>query len=162
MERLGAGEPAALARLREVVAGRRARITLDDETVDVWFDRGRLITRPAEEAVDVNGDGATDRLTTLDLVDGYIEVTDAILDGRLLATGEIENLARIMQAIEILLDGSTRIPALQQLARDYREDPCRAAAASRMGGERRRRVALDAPAPADDERELLDRLGLLP
>jgi hypothetical protein len=160
VERLGAGEPAALARLREVVAGRRARITLDDETVDVWFERGRLITRPSEEEVEVTGGGATDRLTTLDLLNGYLEVTDAILDGRLLATGEIENLARIMQAIEILLDGSTRIPALQQLARDYRVDPCRAAAASRVGGERRRRAALDAP--ADDERELLGRLGLLP
>ena len=61
----------------------------------------------------------------LDLLDGYIEVGDAILDGRLRVSGAVDDVVRMFEAIEILLDGSARIPSLQRLARDFREDPCR-------------------------------------
>ena len=161
MERLGAGDATLLARMREVVGSRTARITLDDETVDVQFEGGRLVARPPSDDRGVDGDGATDRLTTLELLDGYLEVTDAILGGWLHATGDIENVARIMQAIEIFLDGLTRNPSLQQLARDYREDPCRVAAPPRTAGVRIRRVTLD-PAGSSEELPWLRRLDLLP
>ncbi len=162
VHRLGMRESELLARLRRVVGARRARITLDDETVEVAFDRGTLaVTPPGNGTVD--GEGATDRPTTLDLLDGRLELTAALLEGRLRATGEIENLARIFQAIEILLDGAARNPGLQGLALDYREDPCRPAP-----------PPLPRPAPASPsflidpdhvpagQRELLRRLDLLP
>jgi hypothetical protein len=163
VERLGRGEPPLLERLCQVVGPRRARITLDQESVDVWFDGARLRVEPDADAP-VDGAGSTDRQTTLDLLDGYCEVSDAILAGRLRATGEVENLIRMFQAIEILLDGATRIPALQEIARDYQVDPCRSRSALRapapaLGA---RGVVVDPDSFPAHERALLARLGLLP
>lgn len=169
VERLGVGEPALLARLREVVGGRAARIALDDEAVEVRFAGDALVVRQLGapdgapgDAPAVDGDGGTDRLTTLDLLDGYAEVTDAILDGRLRAAGDIENLARIGQAVEVLLDGATRIPALQRLARDYREDPCRAARPPWRARPGPAAAAGMVDVLRAEERERLRRLDLLP
>jgi hypothetical protein len=150
--RLGAADPEALERMRAVVDGRRARIVVGDEAVDVRFSGDDLLVEPADGAPD--GTGMTDRATTLELLDGYLEVTDAILDGRLDVTGTVDDVERMFLAIEILLDVAARAPALQDLAADYRADPCR---------EPRR-----APPPplsvarGESERALLDRLGLLP
>jgi hypothetical protein len=153
IRRLGAADAPALERMRAVVDGRRARIVLDDEAVDVAFAGDDLHVAPAGSAI-VEGVGVTDRATTLELLDGYLEVTDAILDGRLDVTGTVDDVERMFLAIEILLDVAARAPALQELAADYRADPCR---------EPRR--SPPAPSPATDrepERALLDRLGVLP
>jgi hypothetical protein len=153
IRRVGAADPAALARMRTVVDGRRARIVLDDEAVDVAFAGERLRVEPAGAGA-VDGTGVTDRATTLELLDGYLEVTDAILDGRLDVTGGVDDVERMFGAIEILLDVAARTPALQDLAADYRADPCRA-----------QRRSPPPPPPArsgESERALLDRLGLLP
>jgi hypothetical protein len=151
--RLGAADPAALERMRAVIDGRRARIVLDDEAVDVGFADGALRVEPAGAGA-VDGTGVTDRATTLELLDGYLEVTDAILDGRLDVTGGVDDVERMFGAVEILLDVAARTPALQDLAADYRADPCR---------EPRRAPPPPPPAPAGEtERTVLDRLGLLP
>src|SRR5687768_15678353 len=123
VRRMGEADPAALERMRRTVGGRRARFRLDDEAVDVWFEPDGL--RVEEPAGDVDGEGQTDRGTVLDLLDGYLEVTDAILDGRLRVFGAVDEIARMFAAIEILLDCSARAPALQRLARDFRDDPAR-------------------------------------
>ena len=149
--RLGAADPPALERMRAVVDGRRARIVLDEEAVDVAFVGDELQIGPADS---VEGVGVTDRATTLELLDGYLEVTDAILDGRLDVTGTVDDVERMFLAIEILLDVAARAPGLQELAADYRADPCR---------EPRRAPPPPAPAAqSETERALLDRLGLLP
>jgi hypothetical protein len=157
--RLEAAEPGAAERMRASVAARRARIRLDDEVVDVSFGGdGRLRVEDPRGAVD--GEGATDRDTVLDLLDGYVEVTDAIVDGRLAVAGDTDNVWRMFVAIEILLDGSTRIPPLQELARDFREDPCRPPGATARPRPR--------PQPwypggnEQAERSILDRHDLLP
>jgi hypothetical protein len=161
IDRLGEEEPALLARLRQVIGARRARITLDQETVEVRFQEGGLVvTEPTNTTVD--GEGGTDRSTTLDLLDGRLEVTDAIVEGRLWATGEVESVARIFQAIEILLDGSTRNPDLQRLALEYGEDPCRHARPPGSPLTATRRVVLDPDRIPAGESELLRRLDLLP
>jgi hypothetical protein len=157
--RLDAAEPAAVTRMRAAVGTCRARIRLDDEAVDVSFDvDGGL--RVDEPSGPVDGEGATDRQTVLDILDAYVEVTDAILDGRLAITGATENVQRIFVAIEILLDGSTRVPALQKLARDFRDDPCRE---PRRPPRRRSRETPWHPT-GDDASELsvLERHDLLP
>jgi ubiquinone biosynthesis protein UbiJ len=150
--RLGAAEPAALARLREIVGGRTGRIRLDDEAIDARFDGARLDVREAGDGA-VDGEGVTDRATTLDLLDGRVEVGDAILDGRLHVVGEVEDVARMFAAIEVLLEVASRAPALQALAEDYRGDPCRAP---------QQPPRPPATGGAAEERALLERLGLLP
>jgi hypothetical protein len=150
---LGDADAEALERMRAVVDGRRARIVLDDEAVDVRFAGAALVVEPAG-AGPVDGEGVTDRATTLELMDGYLEVTDAILDGRLDVTGTVDDVERMFLAIEILLDVAARAPRLQDLAADYRADPCR---------EPRRSPPPPPPAATrESERSLLERLGLLP
>jgi hypothetical protein len=159
--RLGEEEPALLARLGEVVGARCARISLDQETVEVRFRAGRVVvTEPTIGEAD--GEGGTDRYTTLDLLDGRLEVTDAILEGRLWAKGEVESVVRIFLAIEILLDGSTRNPELQRLALDYGVDSCRHSRPPGPALTTVRRVVVDPDHIPVGEAELLRRLGLLP
>jgi hypothetical protein len=161
--RLGAADAAALERLRRVVGTRRARITLDDETVVVSLGRRGVIVRALRRAAGgrvVDGVGRTDRATTLDVLGGYCEVTEAVLSGHLELSGTVDAVARMGQAIELLLDVATRAPALQALARDFVDDPCRAPAPAR-------RPPPDAPAPfvgppSAAERALLARHDLLP
>lgn len=161
VRRLEEGEPHALARLREIVGDRAAHIALDAETVRVRFVDGRLRVRSAGPRDRVHGAGGTDRATTLDLLDGYTDPASALLAGRLEACGEIDALARIFQAVEVLLDGASRIPALQAMERDYRRDPCRPAAATLLP-RRASFLALAPDAPDADEGALLARLDLLP
>src|SRR4051812_14304844 len=82
IESLDMGEPAASARIRTLVGHRIARITLDNETVIVRFSQadGQLVAGE-DEGQPVSGSGATDRATVLALLDGYVGVTDVILDG---------------------------------------------------------------------------------
>ena len=110
--------------MRAAVDGRRARIVLGEEAVDVRFAGDDLIVEPPGTGAP-DGTGVTDRATTLELMDGYLEVTDAILDGRLDVTGTVDDVERMFAAVEILLDVAARAPALQDLAADYRADPCR-------------------------------------
>jgi hypothetical protein len=159
VDTLGKAEPAALARLRHAVGSLSARITLDDESVDVWFSGTELVVERAP-ARDVDGTGATNTATVLDLMDGYVEPRDAILDGRLDVTGAAENVHRIFVAIEILLDAAPRSPELQELARRFRADRAhrRRGRPIRPSGFGRRHP----PRPAPEEEALLRRLGLLP
>ena len=154
---LGAADPAALARMREVVGRRRARITLDDESVEVQFGDGVLVG-PAGTG-DVDGAGTTDRQTVLDLLDGYLSVSEAIVDGRLNVVGPTEEVHRMFVAIEILLDGAARAPTLQRLARDFRADPCRPPRGRPVGPSTP--AGHFPPPPPADEDSLLARLDLL-
>lgn len=157
VERVAEGEPASYRRLREIVGARVARITLDAESVIVRFDGEQLVAVESRGDEVVDGEGVTDRVTTLRLLDGSLEVTEAILQGRLEARGGSENLSRIFQAVEVLLDASTRVPSLPRLAGAYEADPCRP---SRPPV--RERPGESATAAAQAERALLRRLGLLP
>lgn len=152
VEGLAAEDPLAYERLRRAVGGSRARIELDDEAVAVRFDGDALEIREDGEAP-VDGTGATDRQTVLELLDGYLEVTDAIAEDRLRVRGQVDAVARMFHAIELLIDGAARGPALQDLAGAFRADPCR---------EPRRPPEPPAPPGPPAERDLLARYGLLP
>ena len=157
VERLEASDPSAYRRLRHVVGGRRGRVVLDADRVDARFGPAGLIAQTSTGGPG-DGEGATDRETTLDLMDGYLEVTDAILDGRLEVSGSVEDVARIFLAVELLLDVSARSPSLQALAQE-----CRAGVA-RGGRPRRASRGRDwhRAVPLERERTLLERLDLLP
>jgi len=70
----------------------------------------------------VDGWGATDSATVLALLDGVLEISDAILDGYLRVTGAAQDITRFFLAVEILLDASPRVPALQKLADRFRDE----------------------------------------
>ena len=149
--RMGEADPEALARMQRAVGRRRARITLDDEAVDVAFEPRGLDVQPATSATRIDGDGGSDRRTVLALLDGHIEVTEAIMQGRLRVTGAAADVSRMFLAIEILLDVAARSPALQALADTLRAE-MRAAPT----------VTAAAPTPPPRrEAEMLARLGLL-
>jgi hypothetical protein len=140
------------------VGSRRARIRLGDESVDVELDAEELrVMAPGGE---VDGAGETDRQTVLDLLDGYLEVGDAILDGRLRVEGDVDAIGRMFTAIEILLDASARDPALQQLARDFRNDPGLEPPGRPTPGSREEPWYPSGVGPL--EAALLERLDLLP
>ena len=137
---LGRADPAALARMREVVRGRRARIRLDDEEVEIRFAAGALVVERPSRPSAVDGTGSTDRATVLDLMDGNLEVADAISSGRLDVVADVDAVAAMFAAIEILIDASSRSPELQALAREFRE-------AARLPGPLARRCAIVLVAP---------------
>ncbi len=162
VDRLGQEEPPLLSRLRFVVGSRRARIRLDNEVVQVQFDGPRLVVLTGADDATVDGAGSTDRETTLALLSGESELTDAIVSGRLDAHGEVENLARIFIAIEILLDASSRSPLLQQLAREFANDPCRVERAPWAQRRTPTPTPVDPDRRPDSERLMLARLDLMP
>jgi hypothetical protein len=152
------------ARLRQVVNGHRARIAVDSEAVEVTFvANGSLAVTASPSGERVDGEGATDSATVLALLDGHLEVNDAILAGRVRVIGSPDAVVSMFQAIEILLDASPRTVELQASARAFRADPCHAVAP------RASIVALRHPASEwrsdqqdPGEAELLTRLDLLP
>jgi putative sterol carrier protein len=156
---LGSSDPAALSRLREVVGERSARITLDEDSVVVWFEGDQLVVEE-KASREVSGTGGTDTATVLDLMDGYVRPREAILDGRLDATGTVEDVNRMFVAIEILLDAAPRSPALQEVARRFRSDPCRSRAEHPRRDTSAARTYPSRLGPA--EQSVLRRLGLLP
>jgi hypothetical protein len=157
---LGETSPAALARLKLIVGDRRARISLDDESVEVVFDQNDLLVLPITENSKLSGQGATDTETVLDLLSGEVEVASAILSGRLRITAAADDIERIFSAIEILLDASPRAPVLQELAARFQKEKLQHAQRSRAAASWRVQwypFSLDR-----EEMDLLARLDLLP
>ncbi len=161
IDELGRGDREALERMRGIVGRRRARIALDGEVVDVAFGHDGIAVVPATGGA-VDGEGATDRPTVLGLLDGHLEVTDAILDGRLHVRGTTDAVVRIFTAIEILLDASPRLPALQRLSSHFRASLPRLPRAEPIAGAPVRRAAWFPEERAASEDAVLARHGLLP
>lgn len=169
VEALRHGDAVAMQRLRDVVGRRRARLTMDDEEVEVHFRGPRLVISECDGRCvlhagaplrGVDGVGAMQRRTVAALLRGQLEVTDAILQGRIGVRGRVEDNARILTAIEIMLDAATRLPALRGLSRRFLADTSQQDDAASLAGPTRYRFRRDAPASA--ELSLLRKLDLLP
>lgn len=147
LDPLGAGR-----RLRSIVSGWSALIALDDESIVVSMPTsGRLEIAPPTAITPTDGSGATTSRVVLALLDGQIELSDMIADGWIEVRGHRDAVTRLFHAVEILLDASARVPALRQLAVEFRH-------------ERGPTVPLphrDIAAEQSDELVLLARLGLL-
>lgn len=156
---LSEASPAALARLKLIVGDRRARISLDDETVEVVFDQDRLSVLPIGNDSELSGAGATDSATVLDLLNGDLEVVDAVLSGRLRVIAETVDIGRIFSAIEIILDAAPRTPALQELAARFQKERFHHVRQSRTAS---RSVEWYPFSSSQEEIDLLARLDLLP
>jgi hypothetical protein len=144
-DRSGAGR-----RLRQVVDGYRARIVLDTEVVLVSMDHGEMSVGPDDLDATVDGWGATTTEVVLAILDADIEVAEAVERGHLQVVGSTKVVSRMFHAIELLLDGSARVPELRRLAARFIDEAGT--------------TPLPAPAPtevAPVEAAMLQRLGLL-
>lgn len=146
---LAASEPSAHARLLAVVGARRARISLDDETVVVGVVGGLLRVLPGDTEP-VDGEGGSSRSVVLSILAGRLETSAALREGLVHAFGSVESIGRIFHAIEIVLDVSARSPGLRSLATQFRADGGPVAPVPRP-----------VTVPAQRELDVLDRLGLL-
>lgn len=160
LRELARHDPAAYRRIGQVVGTRRAWLTLDDETFEVAMRGGRLsVRKPSDRRPD--GVGRTSRSCTFDLLDGHLEVSEAVLKGSLELVGSLDDVTRMSLAIELLLDASARVPSLRRVASDYRADPCRVApAAASLPCHPAARIGLTVS--SSHEFAMLQRLGLLP
>ncbi len=152
----------AAARLRRAAAGRRARIMLDSEAVEVSFDEERLRIETADSGRHVDGTGQTDRRTVLDLLAGRLEVAAAILDGLINIEGPPDAVAAMLLIIEIVLDAAPRSPALQLLADEFVNDSSSRRVNAPGPGSRHQSTAWYPIARAPAEDSVLARLDLLP
>jgi hypothetical protein len=107
------------ARLRTVVEGSRARITLDGEAVLVRMRDRELVITPDDPEAAVDGAGSTTSSTVLSVLGGDVEVLAAVEAGLIHVVGNLEATTKMFAAIELLLDGSARIPALRDLAAGF-------------------------------------------
>lgn len=107
------------ARLRTVVEGSRARVALDGETVLVRMRDSELEITSDDPAAAVDGAGSTTSSTVLAVLGGELEVLAAVEDGLIHVVGTLEATTRMFLAIELLLDGSARVPALRDLAAGF-------------------------------------------
>jgi len=144
-----AAEPGAPARLQAVVGDRRARISLDDEAVVVAMVDEEVVVLPDDASV--TGSGTTTSATVIALLDGRLDLTEALRNGHAAVQGRVEDLTAMLHAIEILLDVATRVPAMRSVAAAFRAS---------LTPEPLDLGDAPAPATADEELRMLRRLGL--
>ncbi|WP_372571643.1 hypothetical protein [Ruegeria jejuensis] len=143
--------------IRKLAGGQISRMILDDDRVTVRFhDEVLRVTRLRATAKLKSPNGATDRQTVTALLLGYMEVSEAISQDYVRLRGTTDEVMAICAIIEILVDASTRIPALQKLADTFLATTDSEAPRS----DRRRRIAT-ARATAQRERALLGRERLI-
>jgi len=152
-------DPKAYGRMCHVVGERVARVQLDDQSVYIDMqDRVLHIeSAPPTDGLVNGGEGATDTATVLAILRGDLEVSEAILNGSLAVYGEIEEINRMFQAIEILLEASPHCPALQKLKEHFVEESGSSTLSADIPRASWYPFAVESP-----ELELLGRNGLLP
>jgi hypothetical protein len=156
--RLRDGAPHDFERLRAIAGRLRARITLDDETAEAVFVGASLrVTTSLSPHVD--GEGVTDRQTCMALLDGQLEATDALLDGRIELRASWPHVDRFLHIVEILLGAGVRVPSIRMLADEFRSDARNVARHKAVASSRR--SPFGAWELSDSEETLLRRLDLL-
>ena len=141
----GAGE-----RLRDLVQGYTARIVLDGEAVLVTMPGRRLERLPPSSTVPLDGSGSTTSAVVVAILEHGLELTDAVERGLVQAQGSTDAVLRMFHAIELILDGSSRVPALRLLADEFR----------RAASEKAEGALEQAASLVSGEQALLDRLGV--
>jgi hypothetical protein len=117
--RLDDGESSALNRLRMICGSHRGRIGLGEQAIVVSFGTDGTLVVVDADGTDVDGVGWTRPAVVLALLAGDLEITDAILDGEIEVRGNTDAVTAMFCAIEIVIDCSSRVPALRELADAY-------------------------------------------
>lgn len=156
-EALEEAEPNRAAAIRKLAGVQMSRMVLDDERVTVRFADDLLrVTRLRAGAALKRPYGSTVRHTVSALLLGYMEISEAIAQDHIKLRGSADEVMTICAIIEILVDASTRIPALQRLATEFLD---------MTGADALRSDRFDRRAKARflsrKERDFLEREGLL-
>lgn len=150
-------EPQRADAIRRLAGADCARIGLDSHRVRVDFRNGRLRVIRLRDNVSCRPPlGITDSATVAAILSGWMELGEAVRLDRIALQGDADSVMRICAIVEILVDSSTRIPAMQELSRRF--------LALRTAIDPRTDCALRHAAAARTarrERELLARAGLL-
>ncbi|WP_253746453.1 MULTISPECIES: hypothetical protein [unclassified Ruegeria] len=151
-------EPHSAAAIRKLAGAQLSRMVLDADRVTVRFVEDRLQVRRirASTAQLKTPNGATNRITVTALLQGYMEISEAIAQDQIRLRGTADEVMAICAIIEVLVDASTRVPALQRLAAAFLQ----ITGQETVRASRRARAAA-ARAQAEKERALLQREGLL-
>lgn len=112
-------DPARWARLMSALGARAAYLEVGEEAITVSMKDGRLHVRDGRHDP-VQGIGALDRQTILDLVEGRTTLTDALLDGRLSLTADPPTLLRLSEAMTLFVEAAVRSTSIAMLWEDYR------------------------------------------
>ncbi|GFE48906.1 hypothetical protein So717_06590 [Roseobacter cerasinus] len=118
---LDEAEPQRAEAIRKLAGDEISRMALDKDRITLRFVDGALIVRRmrASTAQLKSPHGATDRHTVTALLRGYMEISEAISNDHIRLHGTADQVMAICAIIEILVDASTRIPALQRLAEAF-------------------------------------------
>lgn len=151
-------EPHSAAAIRKLAGAQLSRMVLDADRVTVRFVEGVLQVRRMRASTTQlkSPNGSTDRATVTALLLGYMEISEAIAQDHIRLRGTADEVMAICAIIEVLVDASTRVPALQRLADAFLQ----------MTGQEtvradRRARARSARTQAEKERSFLQREGLL-
>lgn len=141
------------AQLRSILTGRTARIGLDDDIVLVEsVTEGEMRVRADDPAVACDGSGFTTTAVVLGLLDADVEIDQVVRSGDIEIRSPIADALWMYRMIELLLDGSSRVPRLRELARQFRDH---------AGPARRQPFADWRAGSREAESALLGHLGLL-
>jgi hypothetical protein len=123
LEALHAECPAAYALLCAQLAPRRARLTVDGETVMLTFEAGavRVLTRARNPAVQL----VTTRRTILDVIDARLTLQEAVLAEAILLKGRPNDLAAFHEGLIMYVRGAVRCPAFPPLLDRFRYEQMR-------------------------------------
>ena len=117
------GEPHTARAIARLAGERSAQIGLDSQRARVAFNAGRLaVRRLADGGVAGAPWGATTSGTVAGLLGGYLEIADAVAEGLIDLQGAVDDVRDICGIIEIFVDASTRIPAMQALSQAFLAD----------------------------------------
>ncbi|MEV0290710.1 hypothetical protein AB0H36_41830 [Kribbella sp. NPDC050820] len=141
------------AQLRSILTGRTARIGLDDDIVLVEsLAESEMRVQADDPGVACDGSGFTTTVVVLGLLDADLEIDQAVRSGGIEIRSPISDTLWMYRMIELLLDASSRVPQLRELARQFRD----------QAGTTHRQPFVDwRTGSSDAESALLGQLGLL-
>jgi hypothetical protein len=111
--------------IRESIGTLRARLTADDATRVVSFDRSGFAALAATSTSDV--EARFGRGVVLRLIDGETTLDQAILDDALYVRGSVEAVERFHAAVSLYVEAAVRAPGFVSLLEAYRNErgvPC--------------------------------------
>jgi len=116
---LAAERPDELARLCALLDGRRLALTVDGEAISVAFAAATVSLARASDAAPSVALTLSRRLIA-DVIRAETTLAGALLDGRLVAVGALDELERLHDALLVYVHGATRAPTFPSLWRRFR------------------------------------------
>jgi hypothetical protein len=121
-EELQTGCPRAYAETVRLLGEFTVRITVDDETFDVYAEHGTARVRVREPRGLTTVSIRTSRATIRDVLAARSTLRDALNDDELRAAGRMSDLVAVLEALEAFVHGAVRCDAIAQLYREFQSE----------------------------------------